>query len=467
MAAIFKAAVLILSFGFAFVAGLDFSKTGYDPKDVESEDSLRALYDGWAAKHDRLRRSPGEKEMRYAIFRDNLEYIHEHNKHAQDYLLGLNQFADLTNDEFKSLYVGTKFARRRERTSFTYADVTVVPKSIDWRWKGAVSEVKNQGKCGGCWAFSTSGAIEGINQIVTGSLMSLSEQELIDCDTKYEKGCDGGLMDNAFDYVADNGGLHTESAYPYRAVQGTCIRDTLNGPVVTIDDHADVTENNEYDLQKALSNQPISVAIEAGGHDFQFYANGVFTGPCGTKLDHGVLAVGYGTDAGKDYWIVKNSWGPEWGESGFIKLERNIDAKEGKCGIAMEASYPIKKGPNPSPAPPPPPPAPRPDVKCDFKSSCPAGSTCCCGWSVFGFCVSWNCCGLDSAVCCSDHKHCCPENKPVCDLDNNRCLVSQGDMFGAAMLKQTAAQLSLEPYQDQFRADFRPDEKDSRFHASE
>ncbi|KAL3683868.1 hypothetical protein R1sor_001890 [Riccia sorocarpa] len=433
MAAILKTAILLMSFGFACVAGLDFSKTGYDPKDLESEGTLKALYDSWATKHGRLHESPGAKETRYSIFKDNLEYIHEHNKKARDYVLGLNQFADLTHDEFKSQYAGTKLNRRREeRRPFTYADVTLVPDSIDWRSLGAVSEVKNQGSCGGCWAFSTTGAIEGINQIVTGELVSLSEQELIDCDTESEQGCNGGIMDDAFDYVADNGGLHNESAYPYQEVQGTCMRDSLDGPVVTIHSAADVTRKNELNLQKAVANQPVSVAIEAGGKPFQFYSGGVFTGDCGTELDHGVLAVGYGTDAGTDYWIVKNSWGPEWGESGFIRLERNIDAKEGKCGITLGASYPVKTGPNPSPRPPSPP-APRPD---------------------------------DSGVCCHDQQHCCPYDKPICDLDTNRCLASTRDRFGVAMLEQTPATWrSVKPYQKQFSTDSTLDEKESRSYA--
>ncbi|CAI5952536.1 unnamed protein product [Closterium sp. NIES-65] len=195
-----------------------------------------------------------------------------------------------------------------------HADVNA-PEEVDWRKEGAVTEVKNQGQCGSCWAFSTTGAVEGINKIVTGELISLSEQELVDCDTKKDQGCGGGLMDFAFEFIIKNGGLDTEEDYPYDATAHKCNK-----------------------------------------------AKGIFDGECGTDLDHGVLAVGYGTENGTDYWIVKNSWGPRWGDHGFIRLVRNVEAEEGQCGIAMQASYPIKKGPNPPPGPQPPPtPPPSPE----------------------------------------------------------------------------------------------------------
>ena len=195
---------------------------------------------------------------------------------------------------------------------------------------------------GCCWAFSAVAATEGITKLSTGKLISLSEQELVDCDVNGEdQGCNGGLMDDAFQFIIDNGGLTTESNYPYKASDGTCNTNKASSSAATISGYEDVPSNSESALLKAVANQPVSVAIDAGGSDFQLYKSGVFTGACGTELDHGVTAVGYGKTAdGIKYWLVKNSWGKSWGESGYIRMERDVDAAEGLCGIAMEASYP-------------------------------------------------------------------------------------------------------------------------------
>lgn len=195
---------------------------------------------------------------------------------------------------------------------------------------------------GSCWAFSAVAATEGITKLSTGKLISLSEQELIDCDTKGEdEGCEGGLMDDAFKFILQNKGLTTEAAYPYEGTDGTCNAKAENSHAASIKGYEDVPANSESALLKAVANQPVSVAIEASGYEFQFYSSGVFNGSCDTNLDHGVTVVGYGvSDDGSKYWLVKNSWGVKWGEKGYIRMQRDVAAKEGLCGIAMLASYP-------------------------------------------------------------------------------------------------------------------------------
>ncbi|KAJ9686164.1 hypothetical protein PVL29_015183 [Vitis rotundifolia] len=308
------------------------------------EASMYERHEDWMVQYGREYKDADEKSKRYKIFKDNVALIESFNK-AMDksYKLSINEFADLTNEEFRASRNRFKaHICSTEATSFKYENVTAVPSTVDWRKKGAVTPIKDQGQCGSCWAFSAVAAMEGITQLSTGKLISLSEQELVDCDTSGEdQGCSGGLMDDAFKFIEQNHGLSTEANYPYAGTDGTCNRKKAAHPAAKINGYEDVPANNEKALQKAVAHQPIAVAIDAGGAEFQFYSSGVFTGQCGTELDHGVGAVGYGTsDDGMKYWLVKNSWGTGWGEEGYIRMQRDVTAKEGLCGIAMQASYP-------------------------------------------------------------------------------------------------------------------------------
>ncbi|CAI0434772.1 unnamed protein product [Linum tenue] len=341
-----KLLLLLIATAAATAAARDFSIVGYSSDDLASTDKLIDLFESWMEKHSKIYESIEEKIQRFEIFKDNLFHIDDTNKKATNYWLGLNEFADLTHDEFKNNYLGLRPPPVTEKRVSVDEEVEGggIPKAVDWRKKGAVTAVKNQGSCGSCWAFSTVAAVEGINQIVTGNLTALSEQELIDCDTGYNSGCNGGLMDYAFSYIASSGGLHKEEDYPYVMEEGTCeMTKAADAAVVTITGYKDVPANNEQALLKALAGQPLSVAIDASGRDFQFYSGGVFDGHCGTSLDHGVAAVGYGSGGkGLDYVIVKNSWGPKWGEKGFIRMKRNTGKPEGMCGLYKMASYPTK-----------------------------------------------------------------------------------------------------------------------------
>merc|ERR1711871_477805 len=281
--------------------------------------------------------------MRFEIFKDNINFIINENSKNNNYTLGLNHFTDLTSEEFSQMFSG-KYQKLfgNDCKEMKYQKSTV-PKDMDWRDHNAVTPVKNQGQCGSCWSFSATGALEGSNSIVNGELLSFSEQQLVDCSRTYgNMGCNGGLMDNAFDYVKDNG-LCTEESYPYQGTQGTCESSNCT-PMVKVEGCFDVPSNNELALKEAVAKQPVSVAIEADTRVYQMYQSGVLTGDaCGTNLDHGVLVVGYDTDesTGVDYWLVKNSWGPTWGDEGYIKIERSDSTSDpGTCGIAMQPSYP-------------------------------------------------------------------------------------------------------------------------------
>jgi len=303
-------------------------------------------FNAWKEAHGKVYR-PEEELKRMAIFMDNLKYIEDFNaKESRTMTLALNHFADLTNEEFRTTMLGSVNATEgmkawMEKEGSTYIPPAnyEAPSSVDWRTKGAVTGVKNQGQCGSCYSFSTTGGVEGQWFKKTKSLVSLSEQQIMDCSTAYgNQGCNGGLMVNSFYYIKMNGGIDTELAYPYEAVQNYC-RFNSNYIGARVKGYANVPASEDSLKSAVASVGPISVAIDASSSSFQFYSSGVYYDSLcsSTSLDHAVLVVGYGTEGGRDYWLVKNSWGTGWGMAGYVKMARNYG---NMCGIATMASYP-------------------------------------------------------------------------------------------------------------------------------
>ncbi|KAK4756882.1 hypothetical protein SAY87_007009 [Trapa incisa] len=282
-----------------------------------------------------------EMKLRFEIFSDNLKLIRSTNKKGLSYTLAVNQFADWSWEEFRKHRLGAAqncSATMRGNHKLTDA---VVPNTKDWRDEGIVSPVKNQGHCGSCWTFSTTGALEAAYHQAFGKGISLSEQQLVDCASAFNNfGCHGGLPSQAFEYIKFNGGLDTEEAYPYIGKDGSCKFTTENVGIKVIDS-INITLGAEDELKHAVAVvRPVSVAFEVVS-GFRFYKSGVYTSAtCGntpTDVNHAVLAVGYGIEIGVSYWLIKNSWGENWGDKGYFKMELG----KNMCGIATCASYPV------------------------------------------------------------------------------------------------------------------------------
>ena len=269
---------------------------------------------------------------------NNTEYIQNHNNKNLSYNLSENQFVNrVYNDEF---YTKMNDYEIPEIKNIYNDNDIIYEKSVDWREKNKVSSVKNQEQCGGCWAFSSIGAVESAWAIKHNILYDLSEQQLIDCSNR-NHGCEGGSMDLAFEYMKNNS-ICSNISYPYTASDNMCQKDC--NKLVKIKDYMNINRNNMESLMKAVSKTPVSVAIQANKRTFQLYQSGIYSDPdCGYNLDHGVLLVGYGYDDfyDLDYWIIKNSWGKSWGENGYIRLLKNVNDSRGQCGIAMMPSIPI------------------------------------------------------------------------------------------------------------------------------
>jgi len=300
----------------------------------------------WKATHSKKYADEGEERVRYTVWQENMKKIMKFNKENNEMQLAMNHLGDMTNDEYRMHYNGfmgrMEFNRTRsEGSTFLELSNVAPPKEVDWRTKGYVNPIQNQKQCGSCWAFSAVVSLEGQTFKKTGKLPKLSEQNLVDCSAKFgNHGCQGGLMDNAFRYIKANGGIDSETSYPYKAKNQKC-HFTKANVEATDTGFVDITSGDENALMLATAAiGPISVAIDASHMSFQFYHSGVYNSYLcsSTKLDHGVAVVGYGNYQGKDYWLVRNSWGESWGMKGYIMMSRN---KNNQCGIATSASYPL------------------------------------------------------------------------------------------------------------------------------
>ncbi|XP_042147884.1 procathepsin L-like [Ixodes scapularis] len=314
----------------------------------ENED-LDVEWETFKANYGKSYSSEAEEQFRMTVYMNNKLKVAKHNEQYAEgkvsFQLAMNKFSDLLHEEFVRSRNGFRRIRPVKQAS-TYMEPANIgdvcfPQTVDWRKKGAVTPVKNQEQCGSCWAFSATGSLEGQHFLRTGKLVPLSEQNLVDCSDDFGNlGCSGGVMDDAFRYIKANGGIDTEKSYPYTGEDGQCVFDKSNVGA-TDTGFVDVQTGDETQLMKAVASVgPISVAIDASHLSFQFYAQGVYDEPeCSSeRFDHGVLAVGYGNLGGKDYWLVKNSWGADWGQEGYILMSRN---KKNQCGIASNASYPL------------------------------------------------------------------------------------------------------------------------------
>jgi len=306
-----------------------------------SEREARAAFWKWQNDFGKTYKSFAEHSHRFNTFRANYEFIAAHDSAVKGYHVALNEFADLTGEEFVAWGCGLNVTATPRKTLVIENVKDGVPSTWDWRTKGAVTPIKNQKQCGSCWSFSATGSTEGAHFLKMGSLPNLSEQNLIDCSTAYgNQGCNGGLMDQAFQYIIANRGIDTESSYPYTATGPNQCRYNSAHSAATLSSYHDIPSGSESSLLNSVYARPVSVAIDASHQSFQFYSHGVYYEPaCSpTRLDHGVLAIGFGSENGSDYWLVKNSWGTGWGNAGYIKMSRN---RNNNCGIATAASYPV------------------------------------------------------------------------------------------------------------------------------
>jgi len=293
-------------------------------------------------EHKKSYEDEAQELKRYKIWLKKRAFVQQHNAGADQhgYTVGLNHFSDLTTHEYQN-----KLTYRPIKDSWENAKPFILDpsfkaeKSLNWTAKGAVTSVGNEFQCGSCWAFSATGALEGQHFLKTGKLVSLSEQQLMDCSTKDgNHGCEGGLMSDSYKYIMENGGIDTEASYPYTGKEGKCKFNSSNiGATCT--GYVKVAQNESALFEAVQNIGPVAVAMDASHISFEMYKSGVYYEPqcSSTRIDHTLLAVGFGTLNGKDYWLCKNSWGTSWGSNGYVLMARNRD---NNCGIATQASYP-------------------------------------------------------------------------------------------------------------------------------
>jgi hypothetical protein len=300
-------------------------------------EAVSALWGSWKNTHKK-HYTASEEAHRFKIFQSNIVKIAKMNAKNSGVKFGINKFADLTASEFKSKYVNGGFVKTdipAEKT-IRFPTTGALPDSVDWRNKGAVTPVKDQGQCGSCWTFSTTGVLEGFYFVKNGELISFSEQQIVDCASSAGQGCNGGWPYLAVEYAGQQG-LEKESDYPYTARDGTC-KFTASKAIKINTGYQFVTPKSSDQLKNALVNAPVSVCIEADQDTFQFYKSGVISTGCGANIDHAVLAVGYQKVGALEAFIVKNSWGTSWGSSGYVYIStiQQLNGGQGACGILYQ-----------------------------------------------------------------------------------------------------------------------------------